>query len=297
VIRPLPRVVLVTLRGLALVVGLPVTATAQGQFFFMQALDGAGRPVLDLSPEEVEVVQGDTSCRTESLLLETGGMKIALLVENSAQSANSLNALRDGVQAFLTALGPEHEVALITIAGQVRFRVPFTTDRAKLAEEAGRLFVETGTVGALVDGFIETWDRRFTDEDPWPVFVVVGYDGPDASGGRKERQFNNFVVEFVSRGGTAHVVLNATQGEALPRQVGQNVAQNSGGSYNALAAATGMTKVLTDLAGTMGTNYEQLKHRYRVAVACRANAGSINVKVTRPGVGIRLYADRRPANR
>ena len=75
----------------------------------MLALDESGQPVLDLGEDEIRLFQGDEACRTKSIQVETNGMKIALLVDNSGPASNSLNSLRVGFQWFLEDLPPEHD--------------------------------------------------------------------------------------------------------------------------------------------------------------------------------------------
>ena len=77
-----------------------------------------------------------------------------------------------------------------------------------------------------------------------------------------------------------------------------NLAENTGGVNKSIAAPTALPKVLTELATTMAAHYDEAKNRYRVVFECDPDNPSvpINVAVTRPAVGVRLFADRR-ANR
>ena len=134
-------------------------------------------------------------------------MKVALIVDNSDAAEGSLNSLRDGLLGFLDTLPTQHEVGLFTIAGQTRLRVDFTTDRDELRGQAEALFVERHTATLLLDGLVEIWKRRFSDDDPWPVFVVVAYDGPEASRAVQEEEFNEFTHKLYDRAATMHVIL------------------------------------------------------------------------------------------
>jgi hypothetical protein len=48
----------------------------------------------------------------------------------------ALYPLRDATEVFLDTLGPEHEVALFTIARNLQRRVDFATDREELKASA-----------------------------------------------------------------------------------------------------------------------------------------------------------------
>ena len=106
-------------------------------------------------------------------------VKIALLVDNSDAAQQALNSLRDGLRAFLDTLPAQHDVGLFTISGQTRRVVDFTPDREALTEEVDRIFVQRNTGALVLDGLVETWKRRFEDEDLWPVFVMVLFDGAE----------------------------------------------------------------------------------------------------------------------
>ena len=283
---------------LGVLIGTSDTAIADEGQFFVLALDEAGQPVLDLGQDEIRLFQGDEACRTKSIQVEANGMKIALLVDNSGPASNSLNSLRDGLQGFLEDLPPKHEVGLFTLAGYVRQRVDFTTDRQALIEDATSIFAEQNAGSVMVEGLLETWDRRFEDEDPWPVFVVVAYDGPENSRSVRERKINEFTIDTMQRGATVHTVLVTTAGgdnfnSETTRLVTLNVTRNTGGVYESIAAATGVVGVLKQLAATMASDYELLKNRYRVGFECSGDlVGPFKVEVARPGVRVQASASR-----
>ena len=64
-----------------------------------------------------------------------------------------------------------------------------------------------------------------------------------------------------------------------------------------MAAPTALTRALTKLATTMAAHYDEAKNRYRVVFECDPAdpPASLNVRVARPAVGVRLFADRRPS--
>ena len=293
--RVAARLAVVLVFHLGVIAGLPEAAAGEERQIFMFVMNQSGQPVLDLRADELEIKQADGECTVVNIQPETKGMKIALLVDNSPPAGNSLNSLRDGLRAFLQTLPAEHEVGLFTIAGQTRRRVDFTTDRDALVEQTNNIFVESGAGTVLLDGLLETWNRRFDEEDAWPVFVLVVYDGPEASGSVQEHEFNEFVRELIGRGATVHAILISTRGGGLQTNVSINITQNTGGVYNALAAPTGLSNALTELAMTMSAHYDEAKNQYRVVYECEPDNPQvpISVVVTRPALGMRLFANRR----
>ena len=266
---------------------------------FMSVITQSGQPVPGLTAVDVRLEQAGAECTITSVEPDTDRMKIALMVDISGPAANAVNPLRAGLGEFLDTLPPHHEVGLFTIAGQTRRRVDFTTDRDELREAVSDLFGESNTGLALLDGLVETWSRRFEDEDPWPVFVLVIHDGPEASRSVQDREFNQFVTELIARGATVHAVLVSTRGGGLQTQVSINLTSNTGGVYNAIAAETGLSPALTDLATAMGEHHDQVKDRYRVLYECDPAdaAAGISVGLVRvtgqEEVAVGLYFDRR----
>lgn len=285
--------------GLACLAGLIAagaqTAWAVDRQLFMLVTDRSGQPVTDVTADEVVLEQEGSECTVKDVQLDAAPMKVALLVDNSDAAQQSLNSMRDGLAAFLDTLPAEHEVGLFTIAGQVRRRVDFTTDREELKEHATGLFVDRNSGVVYLDGLVETWERRFEDEDLWPVFVSLVYDGAEASRSVQDDEFNEFARDLVGRGATVHAVLVSTRGGAIQTTISTFLTQNTGGIYRALAAPTALPETFTELAETMGAQYETVKDRYRVVFECEPDnpAAGIAAGVSRAAVGVRLFPNRR----
>ena len=289
-----------TLVGLVgALIAWPLAAQAQERQLFMSVTNVlGGQPVAGLTPAEVRLNMEGAECDVTHIEPEPDKLKIALIVDGSGSVSTSIVSLREGLVAFLDTLPPQHEVGLFTVTGQTRRRVDFTTDRDELRNHAEGLFGEGSPGVALIDGLRETWDRRFDDEDPWPVFVVVMYDGAETSSGTTDREFNHFANELLSRGASYHAIPVSTRGGSYQSQISLNLSQNTGGVYSAIAAPTGLSGALTDLATTIGEHHDQQKDRYRLFFTCDpedAN-GSITVAVTAAGgqqVQLALFASRR----
>ena len=84
--------------------------------------------------------------------LPTGGApaRIVLLVDSSSAMSPMLTHFRAALQAFLDAVPAQHEIALISTGGQLRIRVPPTTDRERL-HNAVASFASEGGANAFLD--------------------------------------------------------------------------------------------------------------------------------------------------
>ena len=102
---------------------------------FVEVLDQGGRPVSDLTAADFSLQENDVELNVVSVRRGTPRpMSIALLVDNGGRIAveAELNALREGLAAFLRTLPPRREVSVYTIRGRIRRVIGSTTDRVRL---------------------------------------------------------------------------------------------------------------------------------------------------------------------
>ena len=190
-------------------VALAGVASAQEQrVAYVQVLDQQGQPVTDLAPEEFQVAEDRVPGRVVSVRIGTDPMRVALLVDNgeAMRAGQAEIPMRDAVASFIETLPPQHLVSLFTIGGQVRQVVDFTTDRGELVEEARGLFTDQTDGVRFVDSIRETLERRYDEDEMWPVFVALITDSGEASAFLNERRYRRFVESLRARGAIVHVV-------------------------------------------------------------------------------------------
>ena len=280
----------------AALVGAPhASAQSQGQLF-ASVTTQEGEPVLDLTADSFQIQEDGVTMKILSADPGTTPMKVAVLVDNSEaiNASNGLTALRRGITGFLETLPLQHEVGLFSIAGRVAPLVDFTNDRDELLDAADGLFAGTG--GAkMIDGMRETWDRRFSSEDAWPVMVMVVTDGPETSGNMNEDQFGAFTLDLLGGGAMVHVVVVETRGGGVQSQIGQNLTTNTGGFYRSMNSPTALTNTLNELATTMGEHFDEMSPRYRLLYERPSDTpgAQMGAGVVGPNYKMQLFADRR----
>ncbi len=245
---------------------LPSLAGAQGLGqLFIEVTDASGQFVPGLTPADFSVQEDGRDAGIVSVE-PVAPMKIAFMIDNGDRMVemNALNALRDGMQGFLDAVPPPHEISLFTIGRNIQRRVDFTTDRGQLKRSAGEIFLDRGAGAVVLDGIRETWERRFEDDEPFPVFVMVLTDGTESSGHYNENEYVDLVNELITKSITVHVVLLSSRGGSVINQYAINLTQNTGGIYENIAAATGIEQMLVSIAERMNAHYENVSKRYRV---------------------------------
>ena len=198
-------VVAATIACIALAGG---AAAQEQRVAFVQVLDQQGQAVTDLAPAEFQVAEDRVPGRVVSARIGTDPMRVALLVDNgeAMRAGQAVNPMRDAVAAFLETLPSQHVVSLYTIGGQIRQVVDFTTDRGELVEEASGLFTDETDGVRFVDSIRETLERRYDEDEAWPVFVALITDAAEASAFLNERRYRRFVETLRARGAMVHVV-------------------------------------------------------------------------------------------
>ena len=135
-------------------------------------------------------------------------------------------------------------------------------------------------------------------DEAWPIFVVVLTDAIESSAFMNEDRFMGFVDTLRAAGVTVHSVLWRSRGAGPAGKVATglaiNLAENTGGRYTQIAAATAFEENLRQLAADMAAHHEQASIRYRVIYERPDPPGQlVSVSVTRPGVDLQLFGDRR----
>jgi hypothetical protein len=274
-----------------LLVSAPIAVHAQdtaSRELFVTVTDGAGAPILDLQPDEFEVVENGAPRTVTRARLADAPMRIVLLVDSSSAVAQMLPYFRKALTAFVDALPPEHEVAFITSGGQLRIRAQPDADRQKLRSEAGR-FASFPVGNAFVDTLIEA-DRRFLEPagNRWPVFVIVTTDSRDARGDPRVRQFNTFFADFIERGGTAHGVVVKGSDTGMVTEFTQHLANTTGGFYEELMLPNALPQQLEAVAKRLADDHRRMSTRYAIEFATETGLEQprIEVGVRRQGAHV-----------
>ena len=282
---------------IAVVVTLAVASSTRAQsrgVLFASVTDAAGEPVMSLTPQDFQISEDGVAMTVVSAVLGTAPMKIAILVDNSEGIGNSVSSLRNGMTEFLNILPPQHEVAMYSIAGNILPLVDFTTDRDELRDAADGLS-NRGGGARMVDGLTDTWDRRFDDDEPWPVIFLVITDAPEGSGNINPDRFNAFVQDLASKGAMVHTVILQNTLGSVQNQISRIVSQATGGLHRSINSATALVDTLSEFATVMGEHFDAMSSRYRITYERPGDTpgASIGAGIVGPNYTMQLFSDRR----
>ena len=183
-----------------------------------------------------------------------GPLRIVLLVDSSSAVAGMLTSFRAGLGAFLDALPGDPEIAFITTGGQMRIRVPPTTDRTKLRSAAAG-FAADGGANSLLDTLLES-DQRFLRKAPdrRPIFVILTTDNNSSRGEERIDDYNRFMQDFVRRSGRAHALVVHGVNSGPTTDIMMNLTGNTGGFYDGLAVANALPERMRALAAMVAAD-------------------------------------------
>ncbi len=276
------------LAGLAV---LPVVLQAQAQqrIVFASAVSDKGVPVEGLGPADFVVREDKVAREVLSVAPAAEPMQIALLVDNSQAADPYVRDLRQGASAFIEALGADptgtrHQVAVITIGERPTLNTDYTTDLARAAKGAQRIFATPGSGAYLLDGIIETSRGIKKRQSPRPVIVAVITAGVDLS----DRVFQSVLEPLRESGATLHVVV---VGRPVTSDVDRMMVldlgtRDTGGRYDTVLTGTALAPRLKQLA-------EELTHQYKVTYARPQTLippDRVTVSAAKPGLTIRGIA-------
>jgi Mg-chelatase subunit ChlD len=164
-----------------------------------------------------------------------GAIRIVLLVDSSQAMSSMLTHFRAALHAFLDALPGTPDVAFISTGGQIRIRVPPTSDREVLRKAVG-MFSPDGGGNSLLETMLEA-DKRFLQVTPdkRPVFVMLMTDNGAFRGELRLDAYNRFMNQFVDRGGRAHAIVVTTVANGVTGQLLRNLTNNTNGFYDTIA--------------------------------------------------------------
>jgi hypothetical protein len=275
---------------------------AQGdRFQFVIAVaDGAGRPVTDLTRQDVRM--SEEGVPNEIVKVEPFRLPVTvtLAVDNGPLSRDALSHYRAGLSGLVRSLPADVEVSLLTISPQPMTVVPASSDRARILRGING-FAPQDDSPRFTDALVE-FSRRLEDDvrrtrriSSIPVLVMVSttateavsYATPEiqrAIAFLEQRKARVFVTMLsVRQNTTGFAPLN----EARQPMIAVPATKVTGGRYEAIAASSRLVTLLPELAGEITTLH--LRHANQLLVTAQRERWtgplrSPRIEIARPGL-------------
>ncbi|HVZ21653.1 MAG TPA: hypothetical protein VG871_11350 [Vicinamibacterales bacterium] len=268
--------------------GAGLRAQTEQRGVYTSVLDKGGQPVAGLTPADFTVREDNV--RREVLRVEpaTTPMLIALLVDNSSRSNNTIRDIRDAAAEFVkgvTGNGMKNELAVITVAERPTILVDYTSDQMKLLKGSA-IFTQPMSGAYMLDGIVESAQGMKKREPARPVIVAIATNGPELS----NRYHDQVIGAIKSVGAVFDVIMvGAPPTDTLTNEGRERAysyaegTDSTGGRYDNVLAPSALPARLKQVA-------DELTHQYLVTYAHPQSLippERITISSTRPDLKVR----------
>ncbi len=194
----LPSIRRVALATAALAVAAGSAAGAQRslreQTVYVSVVDRQGKPAEGLSAGDFTVREDGAAREVLTVGPATGPLQVAVLVDPSEASRNSIPDIRESVKAFagtIWAANPESQIALYAFGERPTLEADYTSNAATLARNVDRLFASTNSGAYFIEAVIEAATALGRRSPARGVVVAfVDENGPEFSNRRHQQVFD-----------------------------------------------------------------------------------------------------------
>jgi hypothetical protein len=292
---PITRLFKAAALAAALVVVGPASIDAQPvrRSIYVSALDQNGAPVTSLAPTDLAVREDNAVREILAITPAREPMHIALLIDNSQAAEEYIRDYREALAAFIAAItsdetGAAHQISIVTLADRPTINTDYTSEGARLASGAGRIFAMPGTGSYLLDGIIEISQGIKKHNFPRPVIVAITTEGPEMS----DRVYQTVLKPLRESGAAFHVVLLGTpRNNSHDRSIVlSRGTHETGGRFDTLMTGNALTNRLKQVAA-------ELTHQFLVTYARPQSLippEEVTVSALKPGLTVRGTPAREP---
>ena len=291
--------------GLAVIVWAPAGVAAQSQLeefaLVIFASDADGRPVTDLTRNEIVVSENGLTHETIKVEPYPVPVRLTLAVDNGPLSRDALGHYRSGLTGLVKALPQDVEVTLITTSPQPRMVVRPTSDRLRILRGINQFAPQDESprfTDALVE-FSQRVERELAETrllDFVPVLVMisttvneaVSYEVPEIDkalgflGARKAKVYVTMLSVRQELQGFAPINTARQALIAIP------TTELTRGRYEAIAISSRLTTLLPEFGAEIAALHR--KHNSQMLVTIQRHIGATGplrnprIEVTRPGL-------------
>lgn len=260
---------------------------AQEQFTLLASFveRGSGNPVETLAAADVRVTEDGLAANVVKVEPVVRSINVQVLIDNGAGIGRNIVELRNGLRKLLETLPPDVETTLVTTAPQPRFLVRATKNRDELVKGVDRLTPDTGT-GRFTESLAEAAERANKDKDAFAVIIAAGTTSGD--GKLQESDMQRALDQVGRKPMLVHVLLysgeRSSSGGITQVEVGERVAQATGGRYELINGISRYTTLLSELGAEVAKQFTGNTRQFRVTVqrptGKRGELGKVSVSST-----------------
>ena len=257
---------------------------AQARFTLLASFTepATGNPVEKMTPADVTVTEDGVAAKVVAVEAVIRAVKVQVLIDNGAGIGRNIAELRSAVRKLIEALPADTDTALVTTSPQPRFLVRATKNREELLKGVDRLAHDSGS-GRFTESLAEAAERANKDKDAFHVIITAGTTSGDTKilDSDMQRAFDQVSLKPM----VVHVLLYAGErsasGGVVQVEIGERVAQATGGRYELINSMSRYTTLLPELGAEVAKQAVGNTRQFRVTVqrpdGKRGDLGKVSV--------------------
>jgi VWFA-related protein len=247
---------------------------------YLSVVDGFGNPVKDLTVAALTVTEDSQKVQITNLDFVKGDpINIVLAIDISgSMSGAGITAAKTAASNFISGLGPNDHIAIVTFDESINTHVDFTTDHTAVLNKISGINVVRGAGTCLNDAAYRA--VQMVSTLPFGRRAVVLFtDGVDetSSGGVCSTYTSSDVINIASAGGTRSPIYTLGMGGRVDQNTLKRLADLTGGRYLNSPDSTQLDGIFLLLS-------DQLRSQYVLTYKSLAGPGAHTLAVSVRGV-------------
>lgn len=243
---------------------------------YLSVVDGFGNPVKDLTAAALTVTEDSQKVQITNLdFVKDDPINIVLAIDTSgSMSGAGITAAKTAASKFISGLGPNDSIAIVTFDESINTQIDFTTDHTAVLNKISDINVVRGAGTCLNDAAYQAVQMVSTLPSGRRA-VILFTDGVDetSSGGVCSTYTSNDVINIASAGGTRSPIYTLGMGGRVDQNTLKRLADLTGGRYLNSPDSTQLDGIFLLLS-------DQLRSQYVLTYKSLAGPGAHTLAVS-----------------
>ena len=246
--------------------------TPASRLVLASVTDGQGRPLVDLDPDDFVISENGQRC--EVVAAFGADYPVIVLVDNSSEARNDLDAIRAAAVGFLSRLG-ERLVAVGTLTDPPAMLTSFDDERSAVLARLEQLSASQTSMLMPIEAVALAAKAVKENGSPFSAIVVVSAHSIDAA----QPQNTRLLPDIFDSGAAVHIVSRSSA--RLQADLLRDLADQTRGNFTTVFSTPSYAVALNNLADRLGT--EMMVEYF----APPGPAGEVQIGVRIPGAHVR----------
>lgn len=225
---------------------------------YLSIVDSTGNPIKDLTTDSLTVTEDSQKVEITSLdLASEEPISIVLVMDTSgSMSGTGATAAKIAASNFISRMGNDDRVAIVTFDNTVKTKINFTTDHIAALNQISLIEVVRGAGTCLYDAAYQAIQMASTLPSGQRA-VILFTDGVDetSSGVVCSTHTTEDVINIASEGGTRTPIYTLGMGSRIDTNTLKRLAELTGGRYSNSPDSSQLDAVFLRLSDQLRSQY------------------------------------------